>query len=157
MKALGVEGQALARWFLEAVDRDTSAFEAVLTAVRLPKKTEEEQAARREAMERANLHAAEVPLEVLQRAVRALELALGAAERGNPQSVSDAGTAGACARAAAESAALNVRINAPNLGDAGAAGRLLARQEELLRRARDLSDQVAEAVDRVLDGAARRT
>jgi glutamate formiminotransferase/formiminotetrahydrofolate cyclodeaminase len=115
MQEVGVEGQALKDWFLEAVDRDTDAFNAVLAAIRLPKKTDEEMAARKEAMEEANQGAARVPLEVLERSLEAAALALAVAEDGNPNSVSDAGVAGACALAAAEGAALNVRINIPNL------------------------------------------
>ena len=44
---------------------------------------------------------------MLERSVRALELALEAARGGNPASVSDAGVAAAVALAAAEGASLN--------------------------------------------------
>lgn len=147
MGPLGVEGQALKAWFLDAVDRDTDAFNAVLAAVRLPKKTEAEQGARAAAMEAANQGAAAVPLEVLEAAVRALELALVAARDGNPNSVSDAGVAGACALAAAEGAALNVRINVPSLTDRTVAEGMLARQRGALARARELAGEVRGAVD----------
>ncbi len=150
MKETGVAAQALKDWFLEAVDRDTDAFNAVLSAVRLPKKSEEESAARTRAMEVANQGAARVPLEVLESSVRALELALVVAKDGNPSSVSDAGVAGACALAAAEGASLNVRINVPSITDEKVAGELLTRQRELLSRARDLGTRVRTAVDEVL-------
>lgn len=150
MEEIGVEAQRLKDWFLEAVDRDTEAFNAVLAAIRLPKKTEEEASSRRAAMEAANREAARVPLEVLERSIRALELALVVARDGNPSSVSDAGVAGACALAAAEGASLNVRINAPNVGDEAAAGELLAREERFLARARALAAEVRDSVDRVL-------
>ncbi|HEX6850407.1 MAG TPA: glutamate formimidoyltransferase [Candidatus Polarisedimenticolaceae bacterium] len=150
MGPLGIEGQALKAWFLEAVDRDTDAFNAVLAAVRLPKKTEPEQAARAAAMEAANQGAARVPLEVLESAVRALELALAAARDGNPNSVSDAGVAGACALAAAEGAALNVRINLPGLGDRRTADGMASRQSAALAKARELADEVRRVVDEKL-------
>ncbi len=150
MKDLGVEAQRLKDWFLDAVDRDTEAFNRVLAAMRLPKKTADEQAARARAVEEANQGAARVPLEVLDRSVRALELALVVAGEGNPNSVSDAGVAGACALAAAEGAALNVRINVPGLADRSVASRLLEEQARLLERARALSASVRDAVDRVL-------
>jgi glutamate formiminotransferase/formiminotetrahydrofolate cyclodeaminase len=150
MGPLGVEGQALKAWFLDAVDRDTDAFNAVLAAVRLPKKTESEQAARAAAMEAANQGAARVPLEVLESAVRALELALVAARDGNPNSVSDAGVAGACALAAAEGAALNVRINLPGLTDRSVADGMAGRQRAALAKARELADQVRRVVDEKL-------
>jgi glutamate formiminotransferase / formiminotetrahydrofolate cyclodeaminase len=155
MKETGIEGQRLKDWFLDAVDRDTDAFNAVLAAMRLPKKTEQELAARLAAIEKANQGAARVPLEVVERSVRALTLALVVAKDGNPNSVSDAGVAGACALAAAEGASLNVRINVPGLTDAKVAGELLAEQDRLLRRARELAAETREAVDRVLARSAK--
>jgi len=150
MKAAGDEGQKLKDWFLDAVDRDTAAFNAVLAAMRRPKKTPEEIAARAGAIECANQGAAKVPLEVLESTIRVLELALRVAVDGNPNSVSDAGVAGASALAAAEGAALNVRINAPSLTDRAVAAELVARQAAAVARARDLASQVRDAVDRVL-------
>ncbi len=150
MLEVGVRAQALKDWFLEAVDRDTEAFNAVMDAMRLPKKSPEETKAREEAMAAANLQAARVPLEVLEASLRALELALVVAKGGNPNSVSDAGVAGACALAAAEGASLNVRINLPSIADRAAADGLLSRQADALARARALAGQVRDAVDEVL-------
>lgn len=150
MDTLGVRAQSLEDWFIEAVDRDTTAFNAVLAAIRLPKKTEIDQAARNTAMAAANLGAAMVPLEVLEHAATALELALDAAANGNPNSVSDAGVAGACAEAAARGASLNVRINLPGLSpeEQDALG---ARHEAAMERVHDLAAKVAETVDSVLE------
>jgi glutamate formiminotransferase/formiminotetrahydrofolate cyclodeaminase len=150
MKALGTDAQALKDWFLAAVDRDTEAFNAVLAAMRLPKKTPEDVGARTVAIERANQGATQVPLDVLEATLRALELSLQAVKEGNPNSVSDAGVAGAAALAAAEGAALNVRINTPSLTDRAVAGAFLARQADALARARDLAMHVRNAVDEIL-------
>ena len=151
MKEAGDRAQGLKDWFLEAVDRDTEAFNAVLAASRLPKKTPAEVARRAEALERASQEAMRVPLDVLEASVRALELVLVAARDGNPSSVSDAGVGAACALAAAEGAALNVRINAPSVGDAVVRGRFLERQAAALDRARALTATAREVVDAVLD------
>lgn len=150
MKALGTDAQGLKDWFLAAVDRDTEAFNAVLAAMRMPKKTPEEIASRAGALECANQGAAKVPLDVLEATIRTLELSLQAVKDGNPNSVSDVGVAGAAALSAAEGAALNVRINAPSLTDRTLAGEYLARQAGALARARELAEQVRKAVDRVL-------
>ncbi len=91
-----------------------------------------------------------MPLTVLEQAVEALELALGAAEDGNPNSASDAGVAGAAALAAAEGAALNVRINLPSLTDRRVAGEIESRQAERLDKARKLARKVQSTVDGVL-------
>ena len=116
----------------------------------MPKKTEQEQAARLEAIEQANQAATHVPLAVLEKSVSALELAQRVARDGNPNSVSDAGVGGACALAAAESAALNVRINLPSLTDERVASEIAAQQLSLLERARELAEQVRNTVDDVL-------
>ena len=153
MQSVGRQAQTLKDRFIDAVDSDTEAFNAVLAARRLPKKTEKEKAARIEALERANQEAIQVPLSVLEQSVAALELALAMAREGNPNSVSDAGVAGACALAAAVGAALNVRINLPSITEVQAAKRFASSQETLLRRAHELDEQVRVTVDGILAGA----
>jgi formiminotetrahydrofolate cyclodeaminase len=102
-------------------------------------------------IELANQNATRVPLDVAEKAIEALDLALTVARDGNPAAVSDAGVAGICALAAAEGAALNVRINLPGLTDAAVAHELSSRQEAVLARARDLAARVREAVDAALE------
>jgi len=155
MAGHGQEGQRLKDWFLAAVDRDTNAFNAVLAAGRLPKVAPDDAARRSAALEAANQAAALVPLEVLEASVEALRLARSVAADGNPNSVSDAGVAGACALAAAEGASLNVRINLPSLTDRAAAQNFEARRQLALRHARELAGEVLEVVDGVLDAPAR--
>ncbi len=150
MGEIGRTGQALKDWFVDAVDRDTDAFNDVIAARRLPKKTDSEKAARLEAIELANQAATRVPLAVLERSVEALDLALRVAGQGMPASASDAGVAGACALAAAEGAALNVRINLPSLTDATVAGEIRESLERLLGRARTTIVDVQRVVDEVL-------
>jgi len=150
----GTEGQRLKDWFLTAVDRDTDAFNAVLAAGRLPKKSSDEAARRAAALEIASQGAALVPLEVLEASVEALRLARSVAGEGNPASVSDAGVAGACALAAAEGASLNVRINLPGLTDRTVAQDFEARRQLALRHARELAKEVAETVDGMLEATA---
>ena len=148
MEAAGRDAQALKDWFLAAVDRDTDAFNDVLAAIRMPRKTEEDLAARDAAMAAANLGATIVPLEVLEHTVAALDLALITARDGNPNSVTDAGVGAACALAAAEGASLNVRINLDGLD--GDLSEIITRHDAALASARMLSAQVAEAVEAVL-------
>ncbi|MEE8411166.1 MAG: glutamate formimidoyltransferase [Acidobacteriota bacterium] len=152
MGEIGRDSQALKDWFIEAVDRDTDAFNAVLAARRLPKKTKDDKAGRLEAIERANQAATTIPLAVLEHSVEAMELALRVAGQGMTASASDAGVAGACALAAAESAALNVRINLPSLTDAAVANEIRESQEQLLARARKTIVEVQRVVDDVLAG-----
>ncbi len=150
MESIGMRAQALKDWYVRAVDADTDAFNAVIAARRMPKNTDEEQAARDAAIETANQEATRVPLSVLERAVESLEVALAAAKDGNPASASDAGVAGACALACAEGAALNVRINLPSLTDAKVAGEIRAEMDRLLAAARDGAQKVRDTMEDVL-------
>ncbi|MGB9357093.1 MAG: glutamate formimidoyltransferase [Acidimicrobiia bacterium] len=144
MESAGRDAQALKDWFLAAVDRDTDAFNGVLAAIRMPRKSDDERAARDAAMAEANLEATMVPLGVLERSVEALELALAVALDGNPNSVSDAGVAAACALAAAEGASLNVRINLDGLETD--VSEIVERHDAALSKARDLAVWATNAV-----------
>ena len=150
MEATGSKAQALKDWFLEAVDRDTDAFNGYMAAMRLPKSSPADVAARDAAMAAANLEATLVPLEMIERAGDTLELALVTAKDGNPRTVSDAGVAGATAVAAAEGASLNVRINLEDLDDD--TGEIVKRHDLALERARRLGGEVSEVVEAALAG-----
>ncbi len=102
---------------LGLVDEDTKAFDAVVAARRLPRETDAEKAARKAAIDRANILATTVPMQTAFFAHEALKAAPLVLERGNPNCGSDA-WAGALASWAAVLAALaNVRINLPGVGD----------------------------------------
>lgn len=101
----------------DAVDRDTEAFNMVMAAFGLPKETDEEKSTRRKAIQEATLKATEVPLGVMETAMKALEMTLTVAQKGNKNSISDAGVAGLLLSAAIDGAALNVKINLPSLPD----------------------------------------
>jgi glutamate formiminotransferase/formiminotetrahydrofolate cyclodeaminase len=118
MEKAGIDGQSLKEQFLADVDRDSAAFNRVMDAMRLPKKTDEDKAARAAAIEEATKGATIVPLEVLRRTLGAAELARTVVEKGNRNSISDAGVAALAARTAAEGAYLNVLINLSGIEDA---------------------------------------
>jgi methenyltetrahydrofolate cyclohydrolase len=103
--------------FLELADRDASAFDAVMASFKLPKESEEQQAARASAIQEAYVGAAEVPLEVARRAVDLLELAEDATAMGNANAASDGYCAAAALFAGALCAIANVEINASGLRD----------------------------------------
>lgn len=105
---------------LEAeVQKDADAFNQVMSAMKLPKETEEQRLAREQAIESATLRAAQVPLEVAKLALQTLALVLEVAEKGNVNAVSDAGSAGSLANTAIYAAGLNVKININGLTDKG--------------------------------------
>jgi glutamate formiminotransferase/formiminotetrahydrofolate cyclodeaminase len=145
MIATAVRAQALKDLFLEAVDRDTLAFNKVMEAFRLPKTTPEQALEKDRAVEEANKGATLVPLEVLAQAAEAAALASGAAARGNKNSVSDAGVAGLAAQAAGEGAYDNVLINLAGIKDRKFVGDV-RRRAERLRKALDKEAKTVRAI-----------
>ena len=96
-------------------EQDAAAYQAVVTARRLPKETDEQRAIRSAALGRAMVSAAEVPLRTAEVAAEVLELAHRIAPIGNPNAVSDAGVGAQLASASVRGAILNGRINLPYL------------------------------------------
>lgn len=131
--------------FLKLADEDATAFEAVMTAFRLPKETDEERASRTIAIQEAYARAAAVPLELARRSVELMELAEDATALGNPHASSDGYSAGSLLFAAALAASANVRINAAGLKDEAAAQGLVERCDALRERAETLLHQIEEA------------
>ena len=111
---------------LHLVDEDTAAFNRIMDAMSLPKKTDEEKAARAAAMQDATLYATEVPLRTMKASFKVFELVEAMASEGNPNSVSDAGVGALAARSAVLGAFLNVKINAAGLKDREKADALVA-------------------------------
>jgi glutamate formiminotransferase/formiminotetrahydrofolate cyclodeaminase len=132
--------------FLQAIDDDTAAFNRVMDAIRLPRKTEEQKAARQQAMEEANKGATAIPLQVLGRCVEILPLIAEAASRGNPASLSDAGVAAVTASAAAEGAYMNVRINLSGIDDVACRDESHSEADRLLAEVRAAVAEIREQV-----------
>jgi len=117
LAALAERAQALKDLLARAVDADTEAFNGVLEAMRLPKGTPEQAAARQRAIEAANKAATDVPLQTARHCLAVIELAKVAAELGNRNSASDAGVAALAARAGVEGSVLNVLTNLGGIAD----------------------------------------
>lgn len=109
---------------LELVELDTLAFDAVMKAFKLPKETEEEKAARRAVIQSAMVHAAEVPLETMETALKALEMGEAAVEHGAQTAASDVGVGTLLLAAAITGAGYNVEINLPSIKDEAIKSRL---------------------------------
>ena len=112
-----VKGQSLKQFFIDAIDKDTDAFNKIMDGFSLPKGTEEEKKIRANAIMDATKEATLVPFSVLEKTKEAAEIALITAEKGNQNSLSDAGVAGLTAESAAEGAFYNVLINLEDIDD----------------------------------------
>ena len=138
LEAIAVRGQQLKDAMLAAVDADTAAFDRLLEAMRMPKASAEEQAAREAAIADATVAAIEVPLSVLEACPEVIELCREIGRTGLQASRSDAGVGAQMARAAAAGAYQNVCINLPGLSDKPRGAALVARADAAWERAQEL-------------------
>ena len=132
---IAVKGQNLKNELLRLVDEDTNAFNMIMNAFGLPKKTDEEKAARTEAIQAATRFATEVPFTTMQRSFEAFEICRAMVEWGNPASVTDGGVGALAARSAVMGAHLNVKINASSLKDEAFKNDILAKAADIEARA----------------------
>ena len=144
------KGQKIQAELMTLVDEDTEAFNRIMEAFGLPKKTEEEKAARSAAIQAATLFATQVPLHTMQASFKVFELCKAMAEEGNPNSVSDAGVGVLAARAAVLGAGLNVKINASGLKDHETADKLVGEANELIKKANELEAEIMKIVEEKL-------
>ncbi len=140
-------GQHLMDELLHLVDEDTEAFNRIMAVFAMPKKTDEEKAARAVAMEEATLYATQVPLKTMKKAYEVFDLVENMAADGNPSSVTDAGVGALAARAAVRGAGLNVRINAAGLKDREMADSLVSEAAELERLAAEREASILKIVE----------
>lgn len=141
------KGQAIAKELLHLVDEDTEAFNRIMAAFGLPKKSDEEKAARSAAIQAATLYAAQVPLRTMKESFKVFELCRAMVLEGNPNSVSDAGVGVLAARAAVLGAGMNVKINAGSLKDRAVAQALIAEANELIARANEQEIEITKIVE----------
>src|SRR5688500_8983227 len=144
MRELGVRAMSLGTRLAQLVDADARAYGAVSDAYKMPKEPRDAATARQQAVRRALIGAAEVPLETARMCGEVAEIAAAVAARGNTNAVSDAGVAALLADAACRGAAYNVRINVAALPNR-AAGESLAAEAE--RIATETSKRAASAVE----------
>ena len=121
---------------------DTTAYNDVIAGYRMPKDTEEQQAARSAHIQGALKHAANVPLEIARVALEVCRLAKVAAELGNPAAVTDAGIGAILGESAAQGGALNVKINLGSIKDEEYVAACRRELDELLAEAATLRAEV---------------
>ena len=143
---------ALADRFLTIADEDAAAYALFSAALKLPKDSEPEQAARRSALQAAARTATEVPLACVDACITLVGAAEALAGRSNVNASSDLAVASLLGEAAARGAAANVMINLPSVGDPDWEGTVMlhvtASLDEVERLASSARQAVAEGTPR---------
>ncbi len=136
---------------LASGEADELAYSGYLEASKMPKSTPEEKELRRDTMQGAIHHAAEVPLELAATGVRLLEQLAPVVQHGNLYVQSDAEIAITLALACVDSSLVNVRINLPLIKDVEAAGAIRGKAQQIEQQSHHLADLLRRDLD------ARRT
>ncbi len=142
VRELAPRGQQIKLQALQCIDGDTDAFNAMMEATRLPKKTAEEIAARNAEVEKTTQQAILVPYRTLELAWEAMQLADQVADAGNSNALSDAGVAALTALSAAKAADYNILINLSGSVDEAFKTSIKARAGELVHNCQQLADAI---------------
>ena len=150
VQELAVESQKKAEdlkaRFVDVMDRDTEAFNAVSAVFAMPKDTDEQKAARKAAMQEALKGCTKTPFEMMQLACETLELTRSLVGRLNASAASDLGCSALSLRAAIQGAWLNVLINISGINDEAFAAEYRKNGEALLAKALPLADEIYEEI-----------
>lgn len=141
------KGQQIKDTLLKLVDEDTHAFNRIMNAFGLPKTTDEEKKIRTQAIEEATKYACEIPLQVMKTAYSALPLLAAMVEKGNPNSITDAGVGALCIKTAVRGAYFNVLVNAKGLKDRAFADKICAEAKSILGKNHSEADIIATKVE----------
>jgi glutamate formiminotransferase / formiminotetrahydrofolate cyclodeaminase len=129
------------------VDEDTNAFNGIMNAFSLAKKSDEEIRLRDQAIQDATKYAIEVPFRIMETAHKALSLIKAMVEHGNPNSVTDAGVGALAIRSCVMGAFLNVKVNAGGLKDILFAEDLISKAALIEKATIDMEAEIIKMVN----------
>ena len=132
---------------MDLIEKDSAAFDVVMDAFKLPEETAAQKKEKDEIIQKGTIHAAEMPLTTMKHAFDAMEHDRVAAEKGNINTITDAGVAAHALMAAIEGAALNVRINLGNINDKAFVDKTGKEVEKILSEGRKLKAEILEIVE----------
>ncbi len=150
MSEVKVQLESLQKEFVSLASKDNEAFNQVMNAFKLPKETDEQKSLRKEAIEKATYQAALVPAEVVNKCSELLPYLEIVANKGNQNSLSDAGVAISLTSTASQGAFLNVLINCTSLSDKEMANELLIKCEninaDVNKKSKSMLDEIIQRI-----------
>jgi methenyltetrahydrofolate cyclohydrolase len=147
MEALARKADALRFQLVELTDKDADAYNSVVICLRMPKGTNQEKKARKDALERAIKEAALVPCEILRITVEMIDIAETVIHKGNTNCLTDAAVAVQTAGAAAFGAAYNIRCNLSGITDMSFRSSLKKEVMQFIDHVRVVLDRTGRVVD----------
>lgn len=129
------------------IDRDSDAFNDVVSAYKLPKSTEENRSNRNRAIQQGLKNAVIVPLSVAKDALRLMELAARVVENGNKNAVTDGAVAAMMARTSVLSALYNVKINLLSITDKAFVKDVAKQIKHMEKHTQEREKEILSAID----------
>lgn len=145
-----VKGKEIQNRLLDLVDRDTAAYNLIIEANRLPKKTDEEQKVRKDAVNDAYRNAIAVPYIVMETAFEGFEVVRQMVKEGNPASVTDAAVGCMAILTCIKGAFLNVRINSKGMENDLFVKDIIVKGKDIEEKAFVEERSIMEIVDRLI-------
>jgi len=140
------ESEQIRKQLTRLIDEDTKAFDSVIAAFQMPKSSEAEQQKRQQAIQEGYKKAAAVPLSTARYCDQLWEYILFIAQRGNKNSISDAGVASLLAHAGVQGALLNVKINLAAIKDQDYCIQMKTEIQELEKRAMSYQKKIKDCM-----------
>jgi glutamate formiminotransferase / formiminotetrahydrofolate cyclodeaminase len=141
------KGRAIQDELIFLIDEDTNAFNAIIEAFGMPKKTDEEAVTRNKAIQDATKYAIEIPFRIMETAFGAFGLIRAMVEKGNPNSVTDACVGALAIRSCIIGAYMNVRVNVGNFDDTDFSGKIVAKAEKIKADAIEMEKEIVELAE----------
>ncbi len=135
------------RELIPMIDADTDAFNDYMTAMKMPKSTEEEKKTRHAKMQQGLKKAIDVPLSVMRKADECWEHIMEVAKYGNMNSKSDLQVGAKSLESGIWGAFKNVEINMPGIDDEAYKEKVLKEGLDIVGRAKNNVDEVCKILD----------
>lgn len=142
--------QQLLESLAQLIDEDSNVFNDLMGVFKLPKVTDAEKKIRREAIQEGYKKAAYVPLKTARLCTSVLDVALIVAQKGNTNSITDAGVSALMAQVGVESAVFNIKINLGLIDDQTFVKTTMSETQDLLDNAKKKTAEILDIVGRKL-------
>ncbi len=150
LEDISTKGQELKQLLVQAIDKDTSAFDLVIKAMRMPKDSENDKLDREKAMEKGYKIATNVPLKTVEYCKEALEICSRISKIMDDGMASDVGSGALMANSGALAAAFNVKINLKNIKDKKYCKETELKLDEMLQVSKKITEQIIKSVEATL-------
>ncbi|HNE48838.1 MAG TPA: cyclodeaminase/cyclohydrolase family protein, partial [Saprospiraceae bacterium] len=139
-------GQDIKDRLLALVDEDTRSFNAIITAMRMPKSNDTEKKIRSAAIQEATKYAIQVPFAVMKTSMEAYGVIEEMVREGNPSSVTDGAVGALCVNTAVQGAWMNALVNMSGLKDEEFKKNILEEGKKMAEKSTELSKEIANIV-----------